>query len=85
MIYKSSDVLIPAMKITLTLDERLAKEIRGYAQKHSLAPRKAIPQLLRTGLPCPTPIRTVNGLEVFDIPRSSHRVISKRVKQLELE
>ncbi len=85
MIYKSSDVLILAMKITLTFDEGLAKEIRAYAQKHSLAPGKAVSQLLRIGLRYPTPTRTVNGLEVFDIPRSSHRVTSKRVKQLELE
>lgn len=73
------------MKMTLTLDEELAQEIRAYAQKHSLALRKAISQLLRIGLRYPTPTRTVNGLEVFDIPRSSHLVTSKRVKQLELE
>ena len=33
----------------------------------------------------PTPTRRVNGLEVFDIPRSSRPITSKRVKQLDSE
>jgi phosphoribosylformimino-5-aminoimidazole carboxamide ribotide isomerase len=33
----------------------------------------------------PTPTRKVNGLEVFDVPRSSRPITSKRVKQLDSE
>jgi phosphoribosylformimino-5-aminoimidazole carboxamide ribotide isomerase len=37
------------------------------------------------GLRAPTPTRKVNGLEVFDIPRSSRPITGKRVKQLDSE
>jgi Arc/MetJ family transcription regulator len=77
--------IIPLMRTTLTLDDDVFHEVRAYAETRSLAVGKAVSELVRRGLRIPTPTRKVNGLIVFDIPRSSHPVTSKRVKQLESE
>jgi hypothetical protein len=37
------------------------------------------------GLRATTPTGMVNGLEVFDVPRGSQRITSKRLKELESE
>jgi hypothetical protein len=73
------------MRTTLTLDDDVFREVRSYAEIRSLAVGKAVSELVRKGLRVPTPTRRLNGLEIFDIPRSSHPVTSKRVKQLETE
>lgn len=73
------------MRTTLTLDDDIFHEVRTYAEARSLPVGRAVSELVRRGLRVPTPTRKVNGLEVFDIPRSSQPVTSKRVKQLESE
>jgi len=73
------------MRTTLTLDDDILRDVHVYAESRSLAVGKAVSELVRRGLRVPTPTRKVNGLEVFDIPRSSQPVTSKRVKQLESE
>lgn len=73
------------MRTTLTLDDDILRDVHVYAESRSLAVGKAVSELVRRGLRVPTPTRKVNGLEVFDIPRSSQPVTSKRVKKLESE
>jgi hypothetical protein len=46
---------------------------------------KAVSELVRKGLAAPVPTRTVNGIQVFDLPPDSPRVTSRRVKELESE
>jgi len=50
-----------------------------------LALGKAVSELVRKGLASPTSTHTVNGIQVFDVPRDSRRITSKRVKELESE
>lgn len=73
------------MRTTLNLDDDVLQEVRTYAEARSLAVGKAVSQLVRKALRVPTPTRQVNGLEVFDIPGSTHVVTTERVKQLETE
>jgi hypothetical protein len=73
------------MRTTLSLDDDVFQVVRNYAESRSLALGKAVSELVRKGLEAPAPTRTVNGIQVFDLPPGSPRVTSRRVKELESE
>ena len=73
------------MRTTLSLDDDVFPVVRKYAESRSLALGKAVSELARKGLAAPVPTRTVNGIQVFDLPPDSPRVTSRRVKVLESE
>jgi hypothetical protein len=73
------------MRTTLSLDDDVFQVVRRYAESRSLALGKAVSELVRKGLAAPVPMRTVNGIQVFDLPPDSPRVTTKRVKELESE
>jgi len=57
--------------------------VKRYAASRSLALGKAVSELVRRALTAPRPTRSVNGLQVFDLPPESARVTTKQVKELE--
>jgi hypothetical protein len=75
----------PVMRTTLSLDDDVFQVVRSYAESRSLALGKAVSELVRKGLASPTPTRTINGIQVFDVPADSPRITTKRVKELESE
>jgi hypothetical protein len=71
------------MRTTLSLDDDIFQDIRSYADSRSLPLGKAVSELVRRGLSAATPTRIVNGLQVFDLPRDSPRVSTKKIRELE--
>ena len=71
------------MRTTLTLDDDVFQLARSYAESRSLALGKAVSDLVRKGLSAPVRTRTVNGVQVFDLPNDGPRIASERVKELE--
>jgi len=71
------------MRTTLSLDDDVFHSVRSYADSRSLPLGKAVSELVRRGLTAARPTRTVNGLQVFDLPQDSPRVSSKTVRELE--
>lgn len=73
------------MRTTVSLDDDAFRMAREYAKSRSLALGKALSDLVRRGYTLPRPTRTVNGLQVFDLPPSSARVTRNRVREIEDE
>lgn len=73
------------MRTTLSLDDDVFQLARRYAENRSLGLGKAVSELVRRGLSAPVRTRTVNGVQVFDLPADGPRISSERVKQLESE
>jgi len=71
------------MRTTLSIDDDTFRLVKRYAASRSLALGKAVSELVRRALAAPRPTRSVNGLQVFDLPPESARVTTKQVKELE--
>ena len=71
------------MRTTLRIDDDVFQRVRSYADSRSLPLGKAVSELVRRGLTAARPTRTLNGLQVFDLPQDSPRVSTKRVRELE--
>jgi len=71
------------MRTTLNLDDDVLQKVKDYAESRSLPVGRAVSELVRKGLCTPTPTRTVNGIQVFDIPADSPCITARRVKELE--
>ena len=71
------------MRTTLSLDDDVFQDVRSYADSRSLPLGKAVSELVRRGLSAARPTHTVNGVQVFDLPRDSPRVSSKKIRELE--
>jgi len=71
------------MRTTLSIDDDTFHLVKRYAASRSLALGKAVSELVRRALTAPRPTRSVNGLQVFDLPPESARVTTKQVKELE--
>ena len=71
------------MRTTLPIDDDTFRLVKRYAASRSLALGKAVSELVRRALTAPRPTRSVNGLQVFDLPPESARVTTKQVKELE--
>ena len=74
-----------SMRTTLSLDDDALRLIKCYAESRSLSLGKAVSELVRRGLAAQRPTRTVNGLQVFDLPEDSPPVSRKKIRQIELE
>jgi len=72
-----------SMRTTLSLEDEVLQLVRRYAEDRSMALGSAVSELLRRGLTAQRPTRTLNGLQVFDLPPDSPTVSSRRVKELE--
>jgi hypothetical protein len=73
----------PGMRTTLSLDDDAFQLVKRYAASRSLALGKAVSELVRRALTVPRPTRSVNGVEVFDLPAESPRVTTKKVLELD--
>src|SRR2546425_856467 len=71
------------MRTTLNLDDDVLQDVKHYAESRSLPVGRAVSELVRKGLCTPTPTRTVNGIQVFDLPADSPRITTKRVNEIE--
>jgi hypothetical protein len=73
------------MRTTVSLDDDAFRILQQYAKSRSLRMGKALSELVRRGFALPRPTRTVNGLQVFDLPADSPRVTGSKVRELEEE
>jgi prevent-host-death family protein len=69
------------MRTTVSLDDDVLQLIRRYADSRSLGLGKAVCELVRRGLTTQRPTRTLNGLQVFDLPPDSPPVSSKKIRE----
>jgi hypothetical protein len=69
------------MRTTLSLDDEVFQLIRRYADSRSLGLGKAVSELVRRGLAAQRPTRTLNGLQVFDLPPDSPPVSRRKIKE----
>jgi Arc/MetJ family transcription regulator len=66
------------MRTTLNLDDDVFQIAQRYAESRSLTLGKAVSQLVREALATHLPTRTVNGIQVVDLPPGSPRITTKR-------
>jgi len=71
------------MRTTLTLDDDIFDIVKQYAKSRSMGLGKAVSELVRRGCIGLRPTRSVNGVQVFDLPAGSQIVISKKVQELQ--
>jgi hypothetical protein len=73
------------MRTTLSLDADLFRQVKAYAEDHSISLGRAVSDLVRRGLAAPRHTRIVNGLLVFDLPPDSPKVTTKQLLELDAE
>jgi hypothetical protein len=73
------------MRTTISLDDDVFLQVKQYARRRSLRLGKAVSELVRRGFDQQRPTRSINGLQVFDLPANSPRVTTKRVEDLDAE
>jgi hypothetical protein len=69
------------MRTTLTLDDDIAAEAAKRAAMLRISLGKAISDLARRGLQMAPPVREIDGLVVFDPPKSSPKITARKVKE----
>jgi hypothetical protein len=72
-----------SMRTTLTLDNDVFQIVKEYAESRSVALGKAVSELVRRGHAAPRPTRTVNGVQVFDLPADSPVATMRKIQELE--
>jgi AbrB family looped-hinge helix DNA binding protein len=70
---------------TVALNDDVAAMARRYAKGRGLSLSKAIADLIVQGTRRSAHIKYVEGLPVFDLPRSKQRITTRRVKVLEAD
>jgi hypothetical protein len=73
------------MRTTISIDDDVFLQVKQYARRRSLRLGKAVSELVRRGFDQQRPTRSINGLQVFDLPANSPRVTTKRVEDLDAE
>lgn len=73
------------MRTTIRIDDDIFRQVRSYAESRSLGFGQAVEELLERGLVAERSTRSLNGLQVFDLPDDSPVVRSGRVRELESE
>jgi hypothetical protein len=73
------------MRTTISLDDDVFLQVKQYAKSRSLRLGKAVSELVRRGMCQQQPTRSINGLQVFDLPLNSPRVTTKQVEDLDAE
>lgn len=71
------------LRTTLNMDDGILKKVKACANDRSLGLGKAVSQLVRRGLAAQSATRTLNGLQVFDLPEDSPIVSAEDVRRLE--
>ncbi|HEV2383540.1 MAG TPA: antitoxin [Terriglobia bacterium] len=70
------------MRTTLNIEDGVLEKVKAYASDRSLGLGKAVSQLVRRGLAAQSATRTLNGLQVFDLPEDSPIVSVEDVRRL---
>ncbi len=73
------------MRTTITLDDETAEVATQYARGRGVSLSKAISELIQRGGRRRARIKYVDGLPVFDLPKSRRRITTEFVKELEDE
>ncbi len=73
------------MRTTVTLDEEARAIVEQYAQARKLSFSKAISELIVRGVRRRPRIKYVNGLPVFDLPKTSKPITTEHVRAIEAE
>jgi negative regulator of replication initiation len=71
------------MRITISLDDDVLKEVRTYAESRDVAIGKAASDLVRRGLRAPLQTRVVNGFHVVELLPGAPPVDTEDVKKLQ--
>jgi hypothetical protein len=71
--------------MTVTLNNDVAAIAKRYAESRNLSLSKAIAELILRGTRRTARIKYVDGLPVFDLPKSKQSIPGERVKALEAE
>jgi hypothetical protein len=71
------------MRTTISIDDDVFLQVKQYARSRSLRLGKAVSELVRRGICQQQPTRSINELQVFDLPANSPRVTTKRVEDLD--
>lgn len=71
------------MRTTINLDDDVFQLASQYSESRELSLGRAVSELVRKGLKITRPIRNKNGLQVFDLPKGSRGITSKKVRALE--
>ena len=69
------------MRTTLTLDDDVLTEAARRAEALHVSLGKAVSDLIRRGLQVTPPVRTIDGLMVFDPPEGSPKISSSKIKE----
>jgi hypothetical protein len=69
------------MRITLSLDYGVFREVKAYAESRDVAIGKAVSELVRRGLHAPLQTRVVNGFHVVDLPSGSSAVTTEDIRK----
>lgn len=73
------------MRTTITLDDEASAIAAQYAESRDLSLSKAIAELIVRGTRKVPRIKYVDGLPVFDLPKSKPPISTAHVKALEAE
>ena len=73
------------MRTTITIDDDIAAIATQYADSRELTLSKAIAELIVRGTRRTSRIKYVDGLPVFDLPKSRQPITSEHVKALDAE
>jgi hypothetical protein len=76
------DNIIESMRVTLSLDDDVLREVKRYAGRRGLALGKAVSELVCRGLQAPLQISLVNGFPVVMLPQGSPTVTAEQVRKL---
>ena len=79
----ASDIPELRRRTTVTLDDHVVAIAKRYAESRGLSLSKAIAELIARGSPRSARIKYVDGLPVFDLPKSKRRITSEQVGALE--
>jgi hypothetical protein len=73
------------MRTTVTLDDEAAAIAQQYAESRNLSMSKAIGELIVRSVRREPRIKYVDGLPVFDLPKSKRKITTELVKKFEAE
>ena len=73
------------MRTTITLDDEAEGIARQYAESRNLSLSKAIGELIVRSVRREPRIKDVDGIPVFDLPKSKRKITTEWVKKFEAE
>jgi hypothetical protein len=70
------------MRTTINLEDVALEAAKAYAEARAIKLGQAISELIVRGSVGSIPIRELNGLWVFDLPKNTPKITAAKVKQL---